>query len=151
MRPIKAVSAIATAIAASVAPAFPALAEVCDKVRPHWAPESGPVGQLDETFGILGALLSTGPGITLLGILLLPLLWPNRWLCFLSATLAGLLALALAADWWESEPIYEAAVIEGCRAAPILPIALLVVLCLWLLWRGVSRRRTPALPAPPAG
>jgi hypothetical protein len=146
----KAASAIATAIAASVAPAFPALAEVCDKERPGWDPGDGPVGQLGETFGILGGMLSTAPGIALLAFLLLPLVWPNRWLCLLAATFAGLFTYALAADWWE-DPVAHFAIIEGCRAAPILPIALFGGLCLWMLWRGVRPRRAPKTPGRPAG
>lgn len=139
-------------VAAAVAlPASSALAEVCDKERPDWAPADGPVGQLGETIGILAGLLSSGPGIAILAVLLLPLLWRNRGLSLASAALAALMAFGLAAAWLERDPVYEAALAEGCRTAPILPIALLALLCLWMLRRGLSRRQALENPCRPAG
>ena len=143
--------------AAAVAPAFPAFAEVCDKVRPAWAPSDGAVGQLGETLFLSTALVSTPVGWALACLLAASFCFRRAWIELLGAAAFLLVALAVAAEWWLDDPtgINPAALAEGCRAAPVLPVALLSLLCLWMLGRAFSRRRrrprAPASRVPPAG
>ena len=108
-------------------------AEVCDKARPRWSPADGPVGQLGETF----FTFTTTPGIVLMALLAISLLIRIRWLFVLNAVLTFLFGFLLALDWSQMDDVLRFAVAEGCITAPVLPIAILAVLCVLMAYRAV--------------
>lgn len=113
---------------------LPAFAEVCDKVRPDWLPEDGPVGALAEAFYVLTSPL----GVVLLAFVVLAMVRPRRWLAVVVAlpllALAGLLFLARGAE------VAAMAMAEGCIGGIGPTVALLVLLAAAVLVRGFRAR-----------
>lgn len=113
----------------------PAIARVCENTRPDWVAADGPVGAVGEAVYVL-----TSPvGLILMGLALLALIWPCRWLAVIVAlpvlALAGLLVLSRQAD------IAVQAMAEGCIGGIWLVAVLLVLIAAAVLVRGFGRRR----------
>jgi len=128
-----------TAAALFLSLPIPALAEVCDKIRPDWTADAGPQGWLAET----AYILASPPSLALAILLLLALAFPRLWL----ALPATLLTLAFAALLLVSRqaPMAVAARTEGCLATATPAIALLALAALLTLARALlARRRKPA-------
>lgn len=111
----------------------PALAEVCDKLRPGWALADGPVGLLGETIFVL----SSFPGLVVLAFLAFGLARPNLWIstaCAVPALVFGaLLALSQGTEGARQ------AMAEGCvgNAFPIaLALIALGALTILRAWRA---------------
>lgn len=113
---------------------LPAFAEVCDKVRPDWTPEDGPVGALAEA----GYVLTSPLGLVLVGLVAVVVIWPRRWLAVVVAlpllALAGLLFLARGAE------VAGLAMQEGCIGGIGPTVGLLVLLAAAVLVRGFRAR-----------
>lgn len=99
----------------------PALAEVCDKVRPNWTPGT-PSTMLTEAI----ALFSTVPSLVLIVATLAALRFRSQW---------GGLAVVVGWTIWTSlaafgrDSILEQAAAEGCVGAPTLFIAAVAAIC----------------------
>ncbi|AML53799.1 hypothetical protein [Falsihalocynthiibacter arcticus] len=116
--------------------ASPAFAEVCDKDRPRWDPSSGRINQFEELYYFFTSPL----GIGLLFLIAATLYVKKRWLSVLCATLIFLIAALTTASWlWFGDEIIHAAHREGCRAAPLLTIAVLVLTSICLFPYGRPR------------
>lgn len=111
----------------------PALAEVCEKVRPGWNMADGPVGVLGETMFIL----SSFPGLVVLAFLAFGLARPHRWIsiaCGLPALAFGVL-LAVS----RGTATADLALKEGCLGNAF-PVALvLIAIGALTILRGWSR------------
>lgn len=107
-------------IAALVLTPAPALAEVCDKVRPGWKLADGPVGVMGEAIFVL----SSFPGLVVLAFLAFGLARPHRWISIACAAPAiafgGLLAIT---QGTETATLARA---EGCLGNAF-PVALVFV------------------------
>ena len=108
-------------LCATLAPA-PALAEVCDKVRPFWTP-GRPATAVDELLG----LMATPPSLVLLVLTALALRLRHAW---------GALAVVVLWSTWVSfavmrtpGPTLGAARAEGCIGPPTLFIAVVAAIC----------------------
>ena len=102
---------------------LPALAEVCDKVRPFWTP-GAPATAWDEFLGLMG----TPPSLVLLVLTALAVRFRHQW---------GALVVVLLWTGWISlitffgadNEIQRAAVAEGCVGSPVLFIAVVTAIC----------------------
>ena len=113
----------------------PAMARVCENTRPDWVATDGPVGAVGEAVYVL-----TSPvGLILMGLALLALIWPRRWLAVIVAlpvlALAGLLVLSRQAE------VAVQAMAEGCIGGIWPVVVLLVVIAAAVLVRGFNRSR----------
>ena len=113
-----------------------AWAEVCDKTRPGWSLDEGPVTGGAETLYIL-----TSPvGLGLLALIVLALVFPRRWLAVVAAlpalALAGLLGISRQSD------VAAQAVAEGCIGSALPAVVLLVLAAALVLVRGFQTRRS---------
>jgi hypothetical protein len=113
-----------------------AWAEVCDKTRPDWTPDQGPVTGGGETLYILASPV----GLGLLAVMVLALIFPRRWLAILAAlpalALAGLLVISRQSD------IAALAMQEGCIGTAMPAVVLLVLAAAMVLVRGFQARRS---------
>jgi len=113
---------------------LPAWAEVCDKIRPDWDSAGGPVSAVAE----MGYILASPVGLVLLGLVIVAMVWPRRWLAAVVAlpllALAGLLFLARGAE------VAALAMQEGCIGGIGPTVGLLVLLAAAVLVRGFRRR-----------
>lgn len=115
-------------------------AEVCDKVRPAWDPSYGKVGLLGEFY----LWLFTPVGFGLVVLVFLAVWMKRSWLSFICATLLGLVAVVLVADWvWLSDEIGKLATQEGCRSSPYLTVGVLIFVAVVLLARRSRRLSSP--------
>jgi len=109
-----------------------AQAEVCDKVRPAWTPDHGPVSQLDELlFFIMEPL-----GLFVLGLMIVAVLIRQPWVAKTSASIVFLVALLLIGEWLhllDNKQIAQFAEDEGCIAPPILTSTFLLAFALLTL------------------
>lgn len=121
------------ALAALLLAANPALAEVCDKIRPNWDPGLGPVTWLQE----IGRVLASFPGLVILASLAFGLWRPHPWIsaaCALPAlAMAGLLAM------YDRAEMATLARTEGCIATVLPAALLLLVLGAFTIVRGWRR------------
>ena len=110
--------------------ASPAIAEVCDKVRPRWRPHDGVVNQFGELY-----FFFTSPfGLVLIAVLALAIYFKNQWLSWSAAALFGMTAvLNVAGVLWPSDGVALAAIAEGCRDWPVLNIIVLVLTIVFLI------------------
>lgn len=116
--------------------ASPAFAEVCDKERPSWDPDSGSINQFEELYFFFISPL----GVSLVLLIAATLYVKKRWLSILCAALTLLTAILTAAGWfWLGDDIIHAAHQEGCRAAPFVTIGVLALLSFWLFQFGRPR------------
>jgi drug/metabolite transporter (DMT)-like permease len=107
--------------------ATPALAEVCDKVRPGWTP-----GTQITTVGEAVALFSTGPALVLLVATAVVLRFRSQWGGLAVTMLWSVLVSFIAMDAFGEDPtgIRDHAIREGCVGAPTLFIALVTAICI---------------------
>ena len=100
-----------------------AWAEVCDKVRPLWAPGSQATGW-DELLGLMG----TPPSLVLLVLSALAVRFRHQW---------GALIVVLLWTGWVSlvalvgvdNDVQALAIAEGCVGSPVLFIAVVAAIC----------------------
>ena len=113
-----------------------AWAEVCDKTRPGWTLDQGPVTGGAETLYILASPV----GLGLVALMVLALVFPRRWLALLAAlpalALAGLLGVSRQSD------IAALAMKAGCIGSAIPAVVLLVLAAALVLVRGFQARRS---------
>lgn len=118
-----------------------ALAEVCDKQRPDWAPEYGPATGLDE----LVFLFTSLPGLGILGALMLAVLTGQKRYFAIATVFAALVGAALSLP---PDELTRAAIAEGCvgpQTIAITTCAVIAVLSaaslawLWLRDRAGDR------------
>jgi hypothetical protein len=121
-----------------------ALAEVCDKERPDWAPALGPATGLDE----LVFLFTSLPGLGILGAFTLAVLTAQKRYFAITAVFATLVGAALWLTATAPDDLTRAAITEGCVGPQTLPIASCVVIAalsiavlarLWLRDRAATR------------
>lgn len=121
----------------------PAIAEVCNKVRPAWAPRNGPVNQVEE----LRLSFAESTGLSVLVLAGLAIALRKRWLTMTASAIIGLIALLNIARWsWLGDPIITFAHNEGCVAPPILSsitFAAVVVGLITTLRRAAKTQDTP--------
>jgi hypothetical protein len=112
-----------------------AWAEVCDKTRPGWTLDQGPVTGGAETVYILASPI----GLGLVAVMVLALVFPRPWLALLAAlpalALAGLLVISRQSD------IAALAMKEGCIGSAIPAVVLLVLAAAVVLVRGFQAKR----------
>jgi hypothetical protein len=112
-----------------------AWAEVCDKTRPGWTLDQGPVTGGTETLYILASPV----GLGLVALIALALVFPRRWLALLAAlpalALAGLLVVSRQSD------MAALAMEEGCIGSAIPAVVLLVLAAAVVLVRGFQARQ----------
>lgn len=112
-----------------------ARAEVCDKTRPGWTLDQGPVTGGAETLYILASPV----GLGLVALIVLALVFPRRWLALLAAlpalALAGLLVISRQSD------MAALAMTEGCIGSATPAVVLLVLAAAVVLVRGFQARR----------
>ena len=101
-----------------------AWAEVCDKVRPHWNPSTGPADRLEEL--VLAA--ASWPWWVCVVVVLMAIWSGNRWMRAVAALLLFGYAALLWIGWMAEDEITQDAIAEGCVASPIYPVVLLVAL-----------------------
>ena len=106
---------IQSTLIALAAPA-PAIAEVCDKERPDWNLQDGPVSQLDD----LGLFFSDPLGLTVLAMAGACILFRKTWFTALVITFLITVVALLTISWSEDYHIKSAAVSEGCMTTPVL-------------------------------
>ncbi len=111
--------------------ASPALAEVCDKIRPGW--DGAPASMLDEAI----ALMSTPPSLVLLLASALAIRLRHQW---------GALAVLIGWTIWISLLVFPtpdaaelAAIAEGCIGSPILFIAVVAAICVAMILYTIPR------------
>lgn len=128
------------AIAITMIASTPAVAEVCDKVRPAWNPANGPVTQFEDL-----ALFLTEPiGLIVLGLAVAAVFLRKIWLTvFVVTLLVAIIALNIS-TWVEADDVTNFAISEGCIAAPVLTTITLVAICVIIsvsTWHNSRRRR----------
>lgn len=112
---------VSAALALSLAP-VPALAEVCDKVRPLWTTGT-PATAWDELIG----LMATPPSLALLLMSAVAVRFRHQWgtLLVVVAWSAWVSVVALSAP----DDIRQAAIAEGCIGSPVLFIIVVAAIC----------------------
>ena len=127
------------ATAALIVLGTPALAEVCDKVRPGWDPSDGPIGPVGEAIH----LATSPPGLVLIALLAATFVLRN-WALAGGTAIAALALVALIEMDWRGlidGSMVAYATAEGCKASPTLFSAVAILLAglgLWLAVRGRS-------------
>ena len=115
-----------------------ASASVCEKVRPGWVPGDGAPDQWTVTIETFSSWL----GVAVLAIVIGSIALRRRRLYKLSAL--SMIVLAISVVW---QPMADrelaAAIEEGCKATPELPVAILIALGILLgaLSRWTARGR----------
>lgn len=134
---------IRSTLIALAAPA-PAIAEVCDKERPAWNPQDGPVSQLDD----LGLFFSDPLGLTVLAMAGACILFRKTWFTALVITFLITVVALLTISWSEDYHVKSAAVSEGCRTAPVLTGLTLAAISVFLALaiREASRKSKKPVP-----
>ncbi|MCA3436997.1 MAG: hypothetical protein INF48_06715 [Rhodobacter sp.] len=132
---------IRSTLIALAAPA-PAIAEVCDKERPAWNPQDGPVSQLDD----LGLFFSDPLGLTVLAMAGACILFRKTWFTALVITFLITVVALLTISWSEDYHVKSAAVSEGCLTTPVLTGLTLVAISVFLAL--LSRRTSRATERP---
>ncbi|MDX8355656.1 hypothetical protein SLH47_25130 [Cognatiyoonia sp. IB215182] len=121
----------------------PAVAEVCDKVRPAWNPANGPINQFEDL-----ALFFIEPlGLIVLVLTIAAILLRKIWLTAIVVALLFAVTALNISTWIEADDVTNFAISEGCIAAPVLTTITLIAICAIILtntWRS-SRRRKQAV------
>ena len=128
---------------ALAAPA-PAIAEVCDKERPAWSPQDGPVSPL----GDLAVFFSDPLGLTVLAMAAACSLLRKTWFTVLVITFLITVVALLTITWLEDYHIKSAAVSEGCLTSPVLTGLTLVALSVFLAFASRRAARATRKPIP---
>ncbi|MFN7268994.1 MAG: hypothetical protein ACK5UA_08390 [Cereibacter sp.] len=132
---------IQSTLSALAAPAA-AIAEVCDKERPAWNPQDGPVSQLDD----LGLFFSDPFGLAVLVMAIVCILLRRTWFTVLVITFLITVVALLTITWFEDFHVKSAAVSEGCLTTPVLTGLTLVAISVFLAL--LSRRTSRATERP---
>ena len=104
--------------------ATPALAEVCDKVRPGWTSQRGQISQFEDLF-----LFLAGPaGLLVVALTVVALIARRQWLSRLCSGMILGTAVLVVADWIWPDDITRLAIAEGCLIPPILKGGVLFLL-----------------------
>jgi hypothetical protein len=106
-------------LALFIATATPAMAEVCDKTRPGWAPDDGPLGIWGEVL-----VFVTTPALLVIIIALIAG-WYFRQHLLLSAVMLAAVVFAVPQYVPVNPELVAAAQAEGCMGPPTLVIGLL--------------------------
>jgi hypothetical protein len=118
-------------VIASALPGGPALAEVCDKVRPDWVPQDGPVTLPGEIW----LQLSFWPWMIIVAFTVTALGMRSKALLLVASVLC---LVALGFYWWTEDPyIATLAINEGCAG----PRGSLLVLPGFLLFLTLLSRK----------
>ena len=118
----------------------PAVAEVCDKARPIWKPQDGPIGQFED----LALFLFEPVGLIAAGLTLVALLLKNAWFSVAVIAVLMLLVAVNVGMWRGADDITSAAIAEGCITTPILTTIALIAMATgiatltWLAQRNWS-------------
>ena len=122
------------AIAVGMTASTPAVAEVCDKVRPAWNPANGPINQFEDLI-----LFFIEPlGLIVLGLTIAAILLRKIWLTAIVITLLFAVAALNISTWIEADDVTNFAILEGCITAPVLTTTVLIAICAIILtttWR----------------
>ena len=110
-----------------------AVAEVCDKVRPLWAP-GAPATAWDEFLG----LIATPPSLVLLVLSALAVRFRHQWGALVVVVLwsAWVSLVALSAP----DEIRAAAIAEGCIGSPVLFIGVVAAICVAMILYTTPRQ-----------
>jgi hypothetical protein len=140
MKGMKLIQSTLMALAASA----PAIAEVCDKERPAWNPQDGPVSQIDDLVLFFSAPL----GLTVLVMAGTCILLRKTWFTVLVITFLFTVVALLTITWFEDNHVKSAAVSEGCLTTPVLTGLTLVAISVFLalLSRRASRATKKPIP-----
>jgi hypothetical protein len=142
MKGMKLIQSTVMALAAS-APAI-AIAEVCDKERPAWNPQDGPVSQLDN----LAFFFSEPLGLIVLAMAGACILIRKTWFTALVITVFVIVVALLTIAWFEDYHVKSAAASEGCLTAPVLTGLTLVAISAFLAFVGRRASRATEKPIP---
>lgn len=104
--------------------ATPAVAEVCDKVRPAWTPQDGPVGQFED----LVWFLSEPVGLLAMGLTAGALLLGSAWVSAITIVILMPMAALYLFTWLKPDDIISFAIDEGCMTAPVFPTIALIAM-----------------------
>lgn len=103
----------------------PALAEVCDKERPHW--DGAPVGMIGEAVN----LFLSPAGVALLLLSLVALRFRHQWIGLLAVILWTLFVTVITMA--DPTGIRELAMAEGCVGPPTLFIVAVAAICVGIV------------------
>ncbi|MEP3917146.1 hypothetical protein [Ascidiaceihabitans sp.] len=101
-----------------------ALAEVCDKVRPHWVP-----GSPATAFTEMIALFGTPPSLVLLVATALVLRFRSKW-GGLGVTVAWAAWVSVVSMVGAGDAVQQQATLEGCVGSPALFILAVAAICI---------------------
>ena len=138
MKGIRLIQSTLMALAASA----PAIAEVCDKERPAWNPQDGPVSQLDD----LALFFSEPLGLTVLAMAGACILLRKPWFTALVIAVFVIVVALLMMAWFEDYHVKSAAAREGCLTAPVLTGLTLVAISVLLAFVGWRASRATGKP-----
>lgn len=120
----------------------PAFAQACEKLRPGWTLQDGPLGPVQEWAAMAASL----PGLILLGLFLFALFLRFRVLMALSLFLTGVMAaMLLTAPMWDGDTLAGAARAEGCLGPPWMAGLWFGVMSVFTLLRW-PRHKVPPRP-----
>lgn len=114
---------------------MPAMAEVCDKLRPDWTPDDGPVGWLAET----ALIFTSPPGLVLLALFALAM-WRGWRVPLVIVTMAAV-ALAFLLYVGNGAAMATTGRAEGCIGSQIPAAAFslgLGVMAFLRFWRRLG-------------
>lgn len=121
----------------------PAAAEVCDKERPAWTPQDGPVSQFDD----LALFLFEPIGLIAIGLAVGALLLRSAWFSSVAIVILMLMVVLNVGTWHEADDVTRSAISEGCMTAPLLTTIALIAMAasiVTLTWvRPLDRSKAP--------
>ncbi|WP_386684843.1 hypothetical protein [Loktanella sp. R86503] len=121
----------------------PAAAEVCDKVRPAWTPQHGPVGQLDD----LALFLFEPIGLIAIGLTVGAFLLRSAWFSAVAIVILMLMVALNVSTWREADDITRFAISERCMTAPYLTTIVMIAMAasiVTLTWiKTLDRSKAP--------
>ena len=127
-------------IAVAMIASTPAVADVCDKVRPAWNPADGPINQFEDL-----ALLFIEPlGLIVFALTIGAVFFRKIWLTAIVVTLLIAIVALNISTWIEADDVTNFAISEGCIAAPVLTTITLVAICAIIsvtTWQSSRRRK----------
>lgn len=112
---------------ASLLVASPAFAEVCDKERPAWSPQNGPINQFDD----LVLFFIEPVGLTVLMLSAVAILLRRTWFAVLTIIVVLVVIALKVSTWLEGDAITTFAYSEGCLVPPVMTsiaLALIVII-----------------------
>ncbi|MDU8944421.1 hypothetical protein [Ovoidimarina sediminis] len=115
---------------------LPALAEVCDKVRPLWEP-GAPATGWDELLG----LMATPPSLALLILSAAAIRFGHQWLV-LTAVVGWSIWVSFVA-MSAPDAIRQQAIAEGCIGSPVLFIIVVAAICGGMILYTSRRAKRP--------